>query len=166
MKKIKEQEKDKFEVEPQIPMTPREFDAMDVFGKYADLVPADVLRYMRKNPQMIVKRLYKMYGEKLYDYIEDAKSPKVVKLKESDLEKIVRKVIEEQKLPIRPGGTMQAFIRVENGNKFVYFESEMNPGKKTKYGPVLADHLKDKERFMAIEKNGKLIGKGKEIKKL
>lgn len=91
------------------------------------------------------------------------KNTKVIKLTEQDLAKIVERVINEQKLPVRDGGTMQAFIKVENGKKFVYLESEMEPGKTTKVGPVVADHLKDKERFMIINKNGKLIGKGKEI---
>lgn len=93
---------------------------------------------------------------------------KIIRLTESDLSKIVTKVIEEQKLsllkvPMHDGGTSQAYVKIENGKKYIYFESEMFPGKTTKYGPVLADHLKDKERFMAIYKNGKLIGKRKEI---
>lgn len=96
------------------------------------------------------------------------KNTKVIKLNEQDLKRIVQRVIEEQKppllkLPIRVGGSSQAFIKVENGKKYVYLESEMEPGKTKKIGPVIADHLKDKERFMIINKNGKLMGKGKEI---
>lgn len=88
---------------------------------------------------------------------------KVIRLTEDDLARIVKKVIQEQNIPVQVGGTMQAVVKVENGKKYIYFESEMQPGKTTKFGPVLADHLKDKERFMAMNKNGKLIGKGKEI---
>lgn len=96
------------------------------------------------------------------------KNTKIVRLTEDDLTKIIERVIEEQKppvlkLPIRDGGTSQAFIKVENGKKYVHLESEMYPGKTKKIGPVVADHLKDKERFMIVNKNGKLIGKGKEI---
>lgn len=91
------------------------------------------------------------------------KNTKVVRLTEQDLNKIIERVIQEQKLPIRNGGSSQAFIKMENGKKYVYLESEMEPGKTKKVGPVVADHLKDKERFMIINKNGKLIGKGKEI---
>lgn len=96
------------------------------------------------------------------------KTTKVVRLTEQDLKKIVKRVIEEQKppllkLPIRDGGSSQAFIKIENGKKYVHLESEMEPGKTKKIGPVIADHLKDKESFMIINKNGKLIGKGKEI---
>lgn len=96
------------------------------------------------------------------------KNTKIVRLTEDDLTKIIERVIEEQKppvlkLPIRDGGTSQAFIKVENGKKYVHLESEMYPGKTKKIGPVIADHLKDKERFMIVNKNGKLIGKGKEI---
>lgn len=93
---------------------------------------------------------------------------KVIKLTENDLRKIVYRVIEEQnlpllKLPIHDGGNMQAFVKIEGGKKYIYFESEMFPGKTTKYGPVIANHLKDKERFMVSNKNGRLFGKGKEI---
>lgn len=93
---------------------------------------------------------------------------KIVRLTEGDLKRIVEKVLEEQKLPLiklpmHPNSDMQAFVKVENGKKYVYFESEMNPGKTKKYGPVVANHLKDGEKFMASTKNGKLFGKGKEI---
>lgn len=91
------------------------------------------------------------------------KNTKVIRLSEQDLSRIIERVIKEQKLPLRDGGSSQAFIKVENGKKYIYLESEMEPGKTKKVGPVIADHLKDKERFMIINKNGKLIGKGKEI---
>jgi hypothetical protein len=96
------------------------------------------------------------------------KNTKVIRLNEEDLARIIEKVIEEQKppllkLPIRNGGDSQAFVKVENGKKYIYLVSEMFPGKTTKIGPVIADHLKDKEEFMIINQNGKLIGNGKEI---
>jgi hypothetical protein len=91
---------------------------------------------------------------------------KVIRLTEDDLMKIVKKVINEQNDPVQEGGSMQAFVKVENGKKYIYFESEMNPGKTKKYGPVAADHLKDKEHFQVKKTGGKLFGKGKEIKKL
>tara|TARA_B110000503_G_C7107567_1_gene396616 strand:- start:261 stop:668 length:408 start_codon:yes stop_codon:yes gene_type:complete len=49
--------------------TPREKDVSSMFGKYSDDVPPIVIRYLRKNPEMIVKRLYKIYGEKIFDYL-------------------------------------------------------------------------------------------------
>lgn len=104
-------DKDEFHVEPNLPMTPREFEFSDVFGKYGDDVPADVLRYLRKNPRLVAKRLYKMFGDKIFDYMTESKKPKVVKLTESDLEKIVKRVISEQKkfdLKIFPGQNLQA----------------------------------------------------------
>ena len=59
-----------FSVEPEISTQPREKDVRDVFGKkYGPYIPMDVLRYMRKNPETIIKRLYGIYGEKIYDYI-------------------------------------------------------------------------------------------------
>lgn len=45
-----------------------------VFGKYSEDVPPIVIRYMRKNPRMIVKRLYDIYGDKMMEYIEDAQN--------------------------------------------------------------------------------------------
>jgi hypothetical protein len=59
-----------FTVEPQIPTQPREKDIRGVFGdKYGPYIPMDVLRYMRKNPEAIIKRLYGLYGDKIYDYM-------------------------------------------------------------------------------------------------
>ena len=86
------------------------------------------------------------------------KNTKIIRLNEEDLAKIISKVIKEQKspseLPIFPNGTSQAFVKVENGKKYIYLESEMFPTKTKKIGPVMANHLKDKEKF---------LGKGKEI---
>ena len=50
--------------------TSREKDIMSVFGDmYGEDVPPVVIRYMRKNPEKIIRRLYKVYGDKLFDYI-------------------------------------------------------------------------------------------------
>jgi hypothetical protein len=43
-----------------------------MFGKYESQVPNDVLRYLRKNPQLIMDRLVKIYGEKFLDFAEKA----------------------------------------------------------------------------------------------
>ena len=48
---------------------PRERDISSMFGKYAEDVPPIVIRYLRKNPEAIVKRLYKIYGDKIFDYL-------------------------------------------------------------------------------------------------
>jgi hypothetical protein len=65
-KKLKEAD---FSVEPKVPMTKREKELEGLFGSYAGEVPADVLRYMRKNPRIIMQRMFDIYGEKLMDYI-------------------------------------------------------------------------------------------------
>lgn len=49
--------------------SPREKDIEGVFGKYSEEIPPSVLRYMRKNPEKIVKRLYDIYGQQMFDYI-------------------------------------------------------------------------------------------------
>lgn len=48
---------------------PRERDISSMFGKYSEDVPPIVIRYLRKNPEAIVKRLYKIYGDKIFDYL-------------------------------------------------------------------------------------------------
>ena len=48
---------------------PRERDISSMFGKYSEDVPPMVIRYLRKNPEAIVKRLYKIYGDKIFDYL-------------------------------------------------------------------------------------------------
>jgi hypothetical protein len=68
---------DKFSVEPEVSRQPRERDIDSLFGKYTYHVPDDVIRYMRKNPALIVKRLLDIYGEdKLMNYVDMARNPK------------------------------------------------------------------------------------------
>lgn len=63
-----------FTVEPEIGTQPRERDVKSMFGqKYGAYIPMDVLRYLRKNPALIFKRLYDIYGDKSYDYLDKAK---------------------------------------------------------------------------------------------
>lgn len=49
--------------------SPKEKEVQSVFGQYGEDIPPAVLRYMRKNPEKIVKRLYNIYGEKMLDYL-------------------------------------------------------------------------------------------------
>lgn len=53
-------------------LTPREKDIKQVFGKYKQYVPGDVLRHLRKNPQSIFNSLFDIYGDKAYDYLDKA----------------------------------------------------------------------------------------------
>ena len=50
--------------------SPREKGVRGVFGKYGEEIPPSVLRYMRKNPAAIVKRLYKLYGNEIFDSVK------------------------------------------------------------------------------------------------
>ena len=46
-----------------------------LFGdKYGSYIPNDVIRYIRKSPAQLFKRLYDMYGDKAYEYLDKAKS--------------------------------------------------------------------------------------------
>ena len=71
IEKIISENSSEFNVEPHVLKTPREFGIEKVFGKYHEDVPADVLRYMRKNPKLIITRLMDLYGPKMLDYIID-----------------------------------------------------------------------------------------------
>lgn len=50
--------------------SPRERGVKGVFGKYGEEIPPAVLRYMRKNPAAIVKRLHKLYGNRIFDSVK------------------------------------------------------------------------------------------------
>ena len=65
-KKLNEQN---FNIEPNISKTSREIELEKVFGKYSGEVPADVVRYMRKNPKLIITRLLDIYGLKMVEYM-------------------------------------------------------------------------------------------------
>lgn len=67
--KLNEQFESEFSVEPNVSKTPRETELEDVFGKYSGEVPADVIRYMRKNPKLVISRLLDIYGLKMVDYM-------------------------------------------------------------------------------------------------
>lgn len=58
--------------------SPREEDIEGVFGQYGEEIPPSVLRYMRKNPKRIIERLYKVYGQQMFDYIsQNLKTPEL-----------------------------------------------------------------------------------------
>lgn len=63
-----------YTVEPEISTMPREEDMKSLFGiKYDKYIPQDVLRYLRKSPAHLFRRLYKIYGDKSYEYLDMAK---------------------------------------------------------------------------------------------
>lgn len=73
---------DKFSVEPEVSRQPRETEIDRLFGKYTYHVPDDVIRYMRKNPALIVKRLLDIYGEdKLMNYVDMARKPEEMEIR-------------------------------------------------------------------------------------
>jgi len=49
--------------------SPKEAEIEGVFGQYGEDIPPAVLRYMRKNPKAIIKRLYDVYGQDMFEYI-------------------------------------------------------------------------------------------------
>jgi hypothetical protein len=73
---------DSFSVEPNVKMIPREKQIQNMFGKYEDQIPNDILRYMRKNPQLMMDRMAKIYGDNFIDYAEKAYSKNMKSWKE------------------------------------------------------------------------------------
>jgi hypothetical protein len=56
------------------PTQPREKQIKSSFGPtYSNYLPNDVIRYMRKNPTEFFKKLFKIYGEDAYMYLDKAK---------------------------------------------------------------------------------------------
>jgi len=82
--KLNEDIESEFSVEPNVPKTPTEDRLEDVFGKYSGEVPADVVRYMRKNPKLIITRLLDIYGQKMVNYMVDSLSSQI----ENDVENL------------------------------------------------------------------------------
>ena len=57
------------------PTSDREKDIKSLFGnKYSKYIPNDFIRYLRKNPSAVFERLYKIYGEDSYMYLDKAKN--------------------------------------------------------------------------------------------
>lgn len=89
-KKLNEDINSDFSVEPHVPKTPRETELEKVFGSYSGEVPADIIRYMRKNPRLIIKRLLDMYGPKMLDYMtQEIDNFKGTDSTESDFEELM-----------------------------------------------------------------------------
>lgn len=56
------------------PTSDRERQVKSLFGdKYGSYIPNDVIRYIRKSPSQFFKKLYQMYGDAAYDYLDKAK---------------------------------------------------------------------------------------------
>jgi len=49
--------------------SPREGGIESIFGQYGEEIPSSVLRYLRKNPAAIIKRLHKLYGDDIYKWL-------------------------------------------------------------------------------------------------
>lgn len=54
-------------------LTPQETKLKGVFGRYKPEVSDDVIRYMRKNPRLIIQRLIDIYGEKFFTMVDREK---------------------------------------------------------------------------------------------
>lgn len=54
-------------------LSPQETKLKGVFGRYEPEVSDDVVRYMRKNPRLIIQRLIDIYGEKFFSMVDREK---------------------------------------------------------------------------------------------
>lgn len=59
---------------PDYRQTPREKGIEGMFGKYGGEIPSSVLRYMRKNPESVIKQLYDIYGNDIYKWLPQQSS--------------------------------------------------------------------------------------------
>lgn len=68
---VKESEEDffdEFTIEPHVGKQPREKEIEAMFGRYEEQIPNDILRYMRKNPQLIMDKMARIYGDEFINY--------------------------------------------------------------------------------------------------
>jgi hypothetical protein len=54
-------------------ITPTETKLRGIFGRYEPEVSDDLIRYMRKNPRLIIQRLINIYGEKFFSMVDREK---------------------------------------------------------------------------------------------
>jgi hypothetical protein len=66
-------EQPSFSIEPNVGGTPTETKIRGIFGRYEPEVSDDVVRYMRKNPRLIIQRLIDIYGEKFFSMVDREK---------------------------------------------------------------------------------------------
>jgi len=66
-------EQSSFSIEPNVERTPTETKLRGVFGRYEPEISDDVIRYMRKNPRLIIQRLIDIYGEKFFTMVDREK---------------------------------------------------------------------------------------------
>ena len=79
--------------------SPREEDIEGVFGQYGEEIPPSVLRYMRKNPKAIIERLYKVYGQQMFDYIsQNLQTPELDLEVEDEINVSEQKIENQQKI--------------------------------------------------------------------
>jgi hypothetical protein len=67
---IRLMEQSSFSIEPNKGETPTETKIRGIFGRYEPEVSDDVIRYMRKNPRLIIQRLIDIYGEKFFTMVD------------------------------------------------------------------------------------------------
>jgi len=67
---IRLMEQPSFSIEPNVGEAPTETKIRGIFGRYEPEVSDDVVRYMRKNPRLIIQRLIDIYGEKFFTMVD------------------------------------------------------------------------------------------------
>lgn len=56
-----------------ISLTPTETKLKGIFGRFEPEISDDLVRYMRKNPRLIIQRLIDIYGEKFFSMVDREK---------------------------------------------------------------------------------------------
>ena len=86
--------------------SPKEAEIEGVFGQYGEDIPPAVLRYMRKNPKVIIKRLYDVYGQDMFDYISGPSNDDDMSDWSYEEEEVVA---EEEQIAAKTAGTSYNF---------------------------------------------------------
>ena len=74
----------------------REDEIMDIFGKYGDKIPPEVLTYMRKNPKTFMSKLKNIPGYEKYLVEEFSETSEYLTQSANDRLKTFKRVIEEK----------------------------------------------------------------------
>lgn len=110
--------------------TDREKQIQGVFGSYSEDIPPSVIRYMRKNPDKIVKRLYDIYGEKIYDIISDYSQGEM----DHPLDEATTKTVKQTEMDkgewenfMKKGGAVTGTVKQDETGKVTITSESDNP---------------------------------------
>ena len=128
----------------------REEEIEGVFGQYGEEIPPAVLRYMRKNPKVVIKRLYDVYGQQMFDYIsQNLSTPDV------DIEVADEEVVVDETLIKIPADKYKEDMKFPEDSTVEITEEKKKKGKCPSSGCIVKDDDDDSWRIIS-NRTGKL----------